>query len=111
MKQTGPYFFPPYDNLAAKLQELESRVNQLEQNNAQVIPGRPMQIENLYVRRLYTEKLQFKLDTIDVQELSGMLSIGINKGGKFNKKEIKKTNGGKNPAIDKPKDDLPKGWN
>jgi hypothetical protein len=44
-------------------------------------------IEHLYVRRVEVDKLQFNLDEISVDDLSGMLNVGINSDGKMKKEE------------------------
>lgn len=47
----------------------------------------PIIVEKLYVRRVDVEKFQFKLDDITVDDLSGMLNVGINSDGKMKRKE------------------------
>lgn len=77
-------------DLYARIAELETEIRELKQkqqeNNAPVII-----IEKLYVRRVDVEELQFKLDKITVDDLSGMLNVGINSDGKMkNEKNEKK---------------------
>lgn len=71
-----------------EIEELRARIAALENNIQQLLSLQPVCIEKLYVRKV--EKLQLKLDSIDVEELSGMLNIGITSGGKLKKKEINK---------------------
>lgn len=73
-----------------KLAELEERIYELEARQRACQPPQPIIVEKLYVRRVDVEKFQFKLDGITVDDLSGMLNVGINSDGKMKKKEEKK---------------------
>jgi hypothetical protein len=76
-------------DLTQKINNLEIKIMQLERNLQilSTIARNPIVIENMYIRRIDADKLQFKLDSIDVKELSGMLNVGVNSGGKFKKKD------------------------
>jgi hypothetical protein len=76
-------------DLAQKIDNLDSKMAQMEKHLQilATLARNPIVIENMYIRRIDAEKLQFKLDSIDVKELSGMLNVGVNSGGKFKKKE------------------------
>jgi hypothetical protein len=76
-------------DLAQKIDNLESKIAQLEKHLQimATLARNPIVIENMYIRRIDADKLQFKLDSIDVKELSGMLNVGVNSGGKFKKKK------------------------
>ncbi len=76
-------------DLSEKVVELEARIQEMEKRQ-QYLAQHPIIIENLYIRRMYADKLQFKLDEISVEELSGMLNVGINNGGKMKKEERNK---------------------
>lgn len=68
-------------DLYAKIAELEAEIAQLKQQQDHPVPI--IVIEKLYVRRVDVEELQFKLDKITVDDLSGMLNVGINTDGKM----------------------------
>jgi hypothetical protein len=76
-------------DLVQKIDNLESKLAQLERHLQilTTLARNPIVIENMYIRRIDADKLQFKLDSIDVKELSGMLNVGVNSGGKFKKKK------------------------
>jgi MFS superfamily sulfate permease-like transporter len=74
-------------DLYAKILELEAEIAELKQKqqNPQTII-----IENLNIRKVDVDKFEFKLDGITVEDLSGMLNVGINSDGKMKTKEINK---------------------
>jgi hypothetical protein len=77
--------------LSERIAELAAQIRYLEKN-IQILTSvvrQPIIIENLYIRKIDAEELQFKLESIDVQDLSGMLNIGVNSKGRFKKKEDK----------------------
>jgi hypothetical protein len=76
-------------DLVQKIDNLESKLAQLEKHLQilATVARNPIVIENMYIRRIDADKLQFKMDSIDVKELSGMLNVGVNSGGKFKKKK------------------------
>lgn len=76
-------------DLYAKITELEAEILELRQRQSERLVPQTIIIEKLYVRRVNVEELQFKLDKITVDDLSGMLNVGINSDGKMNKKEKK----------------------
>jgi hypothetical protein len=78
-------------DLVQQIANLESKLAQLEKHLQILgtIARNPIVIENMYIRRIDADKLQLKLDSIDVKELSGMLNVGVNSGGKFKRKEEK----------------------
>lgn len=78
-----------YPDLCAKIAELENQLQELKQKQ-QEAAAPTIIIENLYVRRIDVDKLQFKLDEISVDDLSGMLNVGINSDGKMKKEERNK---------------------
>ncbi len=72
-------------DLYEKILELESEIAALKKQQA----PQTIIIEHLYVRKVDIDKLQFKLDEISVDDLSGMLNVGINSDGKLKQKELK----------------------
>lgn len=76
-------------DLYAKIAELEAEILELKQQQQDFLAARTIIIEKLYVRRVDIKELQFKLDKITVDDLSGMLNVGVNSDGKMNKKEKK----------------------
>jgi hypothetical protein len=76
-------------DLVQQIANLESKLAQLEKHLQilATLARNPIVIENMYIRRIDADKLQFKMDSIDVKELSGMLNVGVNSGGKFKKKK------------------------
>jgi hypothetical protein len=71
-----------YD-LAARIAQLEAEVIELKRQYRQLLSDRNIIIERLYVRRVDVKELQFKLDKISVDDLSGMLNVGVNSDGKM----------------------------
>lgn len=82
-------FSPKSPDLYAKIAELEAEILALKQKQQECLAPQTIFIEKLYVRRVDVEELQFKLDKITVDDLSGMLNVGVNSDGKMNKKEKK----------------------
>lgn len=86
----------------SRLVLLEKAFKELEQKILerkileQKVPGHNWIIDKLVIENLHTDKVDFNIAGIDVEELSGMLSIGLNYGGrppeekKNGKKEEKK---------------------
>jgi hypothetical protein len=65
-------------DLLTMVERLERRVETLEAQQ-RFFSQPPMVVQNMTVYRLDTEKIQFNLDEISVQELNGTLNIGINR--------------------------------
>lgn len=83
-------FIPgPSPRIGQRLSRLEKGLaeikEKLEDNN--------WTIDKLIIENMQADKLEFNLDAIDVKELSGMLSIGVNYGGKQIKMEGTKPTG------------------
>lgn len=67
-------------------QDIERRLSAMEEKQQeieQLLAEKYWTIDKIVIENMYTDKLEFNLDTIDVDELSGMLSIGINSEGKL----------------------------
>jgi hypothetical protein len=83
-------FSPKSPDLYAKITELEAEILELKRSQQECLAPRTIIIEKLYVRRVDVAELQFKLDKITVDDLSGMLNVGVNSDGKMKKKEENK---------------------
>ena len=67
-----------------EIKRIESRVVAIEKAQQEVIAlltEKAWGIDKVIIENLHTEKVELNLDTVDVKDLSGMLSIGINYGG------------------------------
>jgi hypothetical protein len=73
--------------LYAKIAELEAEILELKRQQQNLLAARTIIVERLYVRRVDVKELQFKLDKITVDDLSGMLNVGVNSDGKMKKQE------------------------
>ena len=80
--------------LYAKIAELEAEILELKQQQQNLLAARTIIVERLYVRRVDVKELQFKLDKIAVDDLSGMLNVGVNSDGKMKKQEKNTQKGG-----------------
>jgi hypothetical protein len=83
-------FSPKSPDLYEKIAELEAEILELKQKLKESLAPRNIIIEKLYVRRVDVEELEFKLDKITVDDLSGMLNVGVNSDGRMKKKEENK---------------------
>ena len=81
MEKAGPLcnFNVKSPDLFARIAALETELAQLKQQQAAPV----IIIEKLFVRRVDVEEFQFKLDKITVDDLSGMLNVGVNSDGKM----------------------------
>jgi len=86
----------------SSIDELSDRVSLVEKKQQQldkILNERCWTIEKVIIEKMSAEKLELNLDNIDVEELSGMLSIGINYGGRLIKMEPSNKSGSeKNPS-------------
>ncbi|HBF37194.1 MAG TPA: hypothetical protein DDW50_07720 [Firmicutes bacterium] len=80
-------FRPSGHDLSAKVAQLEAEIQELKAQQVELMAARNVIIEKLYVRRVDVKELQFKLDKIAVDDLSGMLNVGVNSDGKMKKRE------------------------
>jgi hypothetical protein len=76
-------------DLYTRIAELEAEIVELKQKQKEHLAPQTVIIENLNIRRVDVDKFEFKLDGITVEDLSGMLNVGINTDGKMKKKETK----------------------
>ena len=66
-------------NLLDRISKLEKRQQELEES----LCNKMHCVEKIIVENMHADKVEFNLDAIDVKELSGMLSIGLNYEGKL----------------------------
>jgi hypothetical protein len=65
------------------VQQLEMRVQKLEEHLASLAAKRPeIRIDTLHIHQPVLENLSFRLDQLDIKELSGSLNLGNNFGAK-----------------------------
>lgn len=76
--------------LQEKIAALEAEMEALKQKQQASLAPNTIIIEKLYVKKVDVDKLEFKLDGITVDELSGMLNVGINSDGTMKKTEKNK---------------------
>jgi hypothetical protein len=76
MRQESKLYFS-LDEVIRLLNDLKLRIEKLEAQQ-RFFSQQPVIVHNMTVYRLDAEKLQFNLDEISVQELTGTLNIGIN---------------------------------
>ena len=62
---------------------------QLRQEIDQKLVERAWSVDKIVIERLQADKVELNLGSIDVRELSGMLSIGFNYGGRLIKMDSK----------------------
>ena len=74
-------------DLIDRLSDIEKRQQELNQ----ILTDKNHFIDKIIVEQMHADKIEFNLDAIDVKELSGMLSIGINYEGKLVKIQSKET--------------------
>jgi len=77
---------PSDENLLRDLQDRISKLEKRQQELEACLLKKEGYVENIVVERLYADKVEFNLDAIDVKELSGILSIGLNYEGKLIKR-------------------------
>lgn len=80
-------FRAPGPDLYSKIAQLEAEMMELKAKQTELLAARNIVIEKLYVRKVDVKELQFKLDKITVDDLSGMLNVGVNSDGKMKKEE------------------------
>jgi len=76
-------------DIRARLDEMESRFSRVEESlsrpeaRQQEARQQPqIQIENVHIHQPVLEKLEFRLDALDIEQLSGSLNLGNNFGTK-----------------------------
>ena len=66
------------EDLMDRIVKLEKKQQELEESLE-----KEYCVKNIVVERMHADKVEFNIDAIDVDELSGMLSIGLNYEGKL----------------------------
>lgn len=70
------------------VQQLERRLKKLEEEISHLVAKHPqIHIDTLHVHQPVLENLTFRLDHLDIKELSGSLNLGNNFGAKPNEKK------------------------
>ncbi|MDD4570544.1 MAG: hypothetical protein PHE70_10530 [Tepidanaerobacteraceae bacterium] len=72
-------------DLYGQLSDMEKRQREIER----ILADKNHFIDKIIVEQMHADKIEFNMDAIDVKELSGMLSIGINYEGKLVKIQSK----------------------
>ncbi|NQX66829.1 hypothetical protein HQN90_11910 [Paenibacillus alba] len=76
------------DSTSLYVQQLERRLKKLEDELANLTAKHPqIRIDTLHVHQPVLENLTFRLDHLDIKELSGSLNLGNNFGAKPNEKK------------------------
>ncbi|CAM3824004.1 hypothetical protein COLU111180_09605 [Cohnella lubricantis] len=74
-------------DIRARLEEMETRFRRFEESLERSEGGQPqqphVQIENVHIHQPVLEKLEFRLDALDIEQLSGSLNLGNNFGAKW----------------------------
>ncbi|NOU77207.1 hypothetical protein GC098_38595 [Paenibacillus sp. LMG 31458] len=71
------------------VQQLERRLRKLEEELADLTAKHPkIHIDTLHIHQPVLENLTFRLDQLDIKELSGSLNLGNNFGAKPNEKSV-----------------------
>lgn len=71
------------------VQQLERRLRKLEEELADLTAKHPkIHIETLHIHQPVLENLTFRLDQLDIKELSGSLNLGNNFGAKPSEKSV-----------------------
>jgi hypothetical protein len=70
------------------IRDLEARLHKLEQHLSDMASKRPeIHIENLHMHQPVLENLTFRMDQLDIHEVSGSLNLGNNFGAKIHPQE------------------------
>lgn len=73
----------PTQNILERLSDLEKTLADIKEK----LEDKYWSIDRVVIEKMHADKVEFNLDKIDVKDLSGMLSIGMNYGGKQIKME------------------------
>lgn len=72
-------------DIRARIEEMESRFRRIEESWSRPDGRQPpsVQIENVHIHQPVLEKLEFRLDALDIEQLSGSLNLGNNFGARW----------------------------
>jgi hypothetical protein len=71
-------------DIRGRLEEMESLLKRMEQQLSQPeCPHPGIQIETVHIHQPVLENLEFRLDALDIDQLSGSLNLGNNFGTKW----------------------------
>jgi len=94
----------PTQKILERLSDLEKALLEVKEK----LEDKYWSIDKVNIEKMHADKVEFNLDKIDVQDLSGMLSIGMNYGGKQIKTEATSAdNEKKTPEKKAAKNDTP----
>jgi len=68
------------------MRRIEQRVTAIERAQQEIIAiltAKAWTVDKVIIENMRTERVELNLDRVEVQELSGMLSIGLNYGGRL----------------------------
>lgn len=85
---TAPIRPEPASASSLTVQQLEKRLKKLEEELSNLTAKHPqIHIDTLHIHQPVLENLTFRLDHLDIKELSGSLNLGNNFGAKPNEKK------------------------
>ncbi len=83
-KQAGKIFRGEQDErMARSVDRCVSELAELRQDLDRKLAERAWSVDKIVIERLQADKVELNLDAINVTDLSGMLSIGFNYGGRL----------------------------
>jgi hypothetical protein len=89
-KQAGKIFRGEQDErMARSVDRCLSELAELRQELDRKLAERTWSVDKIVIERLQADKVELNLDSINVRDLSGMLSIGFNYGGRLIKVDSK----------------------
>lgn len=86
--------------LRQRLDEMEQRLKQLTQRDFNY----HVTIEDVHIHRFVLDQLTFRLDALDIHDVSGALNLGNNFGVRVEAKRPKRTSSSANPSTDERED-------
>ena len=93
-KQAGKIFrWEREERTARSVDQCLSELAQLRQDLDRELTERTWSVDKIVIEKLQADKVELNLGSLDIGELSGMLSIGFNYGGRLIKVDSKR--GGK----------------
>lgn len=101
--------------LEAQFKELDAGYRRLEESLGRLSAKFPqVTIEHVHIHQPVLEKLEFRMDGLDIENLSGSLNLGNNFGAKFNPAPASGTAGKQRTDDSKPNSEglhrTPKGY-
>ncbi|WP_051318182.1 hypothetical protein [Cohnella thermotolerans] len=69
--------------IRGRIEEIESRFGRMEERLKRSETQPQIRIDNVHIHQPVLEKLEFRLDALDIEQLSGSLNLGNNFGAKM----------------------------